>query len=62
MAERQMPYSLRIDDKVLDKIRGLAKLERRSLNMQIELILDEFANDYERMRKVDLLNPDSPLH
>ena len=57
MANQQQPYSLRIDDEVLEKIKQLARLERRSLNMQIELILDEFAKDYEKRLQINLLDP-----
>lgn len=41
-------YPLRIDENVLNKVRTIAEKEKRSANMQIEKILAEYIDGYEK--------------
>ena len=47
MKDIKKSYLLRIDDDVLEKITFIAKGKRRSINSQIEYLLDQFIKEYE---------------
>lgn len=42
------PFSLRVSDELMDKLKYLAEKNRRSINKQIEFILDAYISDYEK--------------
>lgn len=48
MALQQSPYSLKIDEKIFRKTKRLAEKDRRTINMEIEFILDGYISDYEK--------------
>ena len=41
-------FVLRIDKSIMDKIREIAKNESRSLNKEIEFILKQYIEEYEK--------------
>ena len=47
MAKYFTPFSLRIEEGTLDKVKWIAQKEKRSANRQIELILEKFLEEYE---------------
>lgn len=48
MALQKSPYSLKIDDLIFRKTKDLAGIDKRTLNMEIEYILEKYIDDYER--------------
>ncbi len=42
------PFSLRVSEKLLDKIKYLAELNKRSANKEIEFILENHIREYEK--------------
>ena len=48
MALQQSLYSLKIDEKIFRKTKRLAEKDRRTINMEIEFILDGYISDYEK--------------
>jgi len=59
MAIQQNPYPLRIDPKVMDKVKYLARENGRSANKEIEYILKRTVRDYENKNGVILLSDDT---
>ena len=47
MATEKRPTMLRLPEDIYEKIRYLAFIERRSVNMQIEYALSKYIADYE---------------
>jgi len=47
MATEKRPTMLRLPEEIYEKIRYLAYVERRSVNMQIEHALSKYIADYE---------------
>lgn len=41
------PFSVRIPEELLDKIKKLASLNKRSANKQVEYILEKYVAEYE---------------
>ena len=48
MATSTIPTMLRLPSNIHEKIKKLAVLERRSMNMQIEHALEKYISDYEK--------------
>ena len=48
MGVQEVPYSLRLDPQTMKKIRTLAKLERRSINMQLCIAVESYLQAYEQ--------------
>lgn len=48
MGVQEVPYSLRLEPQTMKKIRALAKLERRSINMQLCIAVEHYVEEYER--------------
>ena len=48
MGVQEVPYSLRLDPQTMKKIRAVAKLERRSINMQLCIAVERYLQEYER--------------
>lgn len=48
MASEKRSTTLRLPEEIYEKIRYLAFIERRSVNMQIEYTLSEYISGYER--------------
>lgn len=48
MASGKRSTTLRLPEEIYEKIRYLAFIERRSVNMQIEYTLSEYISGYER--------------
>lgn len=48
MSNDKTNFALRIDKSIMDKIREIAKNESRSLNKEIEFILKQYIEDYEK--------------
>jgi len=44
----QRPYSLRVDEVAYEKLRIIAKENNRSINAQIEYLIKQCINQYER--------------
>ncbi|BBB91440.1 MAG TPA: Arc family DNA-binding protein [Methylomusa anaerophila] len=42
------PFSLRIPEKLLNKIRFIAEQNKRSTNKEIEFIIEQYVAEYER--------------
>lgn len=47
MATDKRPTMLRLPEDLYEKVRYLAYVERRSINMQIEHALEKYVSDYE---------------
>lgn len=47
-AAEKRPTMLRLPDEIYEKIRYLASVERRSMNMEIEYVLAQYIADYEK--------------
>ena len=47
MATEKRPTMLRLPEELYEKVRYLAFIERRSVNMQIEHALSKYIDDYE---------------
>ena len=48
MGVQEVPYSLRLEPQTMKKIRALAKLERRSINMQLCIAVESDLKKYEQ--------------
>lgn len=48
MAKQEIPFPLRLDKPVMDKMRLLAKENGRSINKQIEFSLRKYLDAYEK--------------
>ncbi len=48
MGVQEVPYSLRLEPQTMKKIRALAKLERRSINMQLCIAVESYLKKYEQ--------------
>lgn len=48
MATEKRPTMLRLPEEIYEKIRYLAFVERRSVNMEIEHALSQYIADYEK--------------
>lgn len=48
MGVQEVPYSLRLEPQTMKKIRALAKLERRSINMQLCIAVESYLKEYEQ--------------
>lgn len=49
MAEAKIQTGLRIDETLYKKILAVSQIQRRSLNAQIEYILDLYTRDFEKL-------------
>lgn len=52
MSMQENPYPLRIDKNLAEKLKKLAKENKRSYNKQLEFILSEYISDYEKKHGV----------
>jgi hypothetical protein len=57
MPERRVALLLRIRQELKDRLAGLAKREHRSLNQQIEFILEQFLSEQASREVDEELNP-----
>ena len=48
MGVQEVPYSLRLEPQTMKKIRALAKLERRSINMRLCIAVESYLKKYEQ--------------
>lgn len=48
MATDKRQFTLRMQDKTYEKVRYLAYIDRRSIAMEIEHIINEYADNYEK--------------
>ncbi len=48
MATEKRPTMLRLPEEIYEKVRYLAFIERRSINMQIEHAISQYIDAYER--------------
>lgn len=48
MATNKIPTMLRLPDELYNKIKCLAQLERRSMNMEIEFAISQYISSYEK--------------
>ena len=48
MATDKRQFTLRMQDETYEKVRYLAYIDRRSIAMEIEFIINEYANKYEK--------------
>lgn len=42
------PFSLRLPDELMEKVRVLAAKNKRSINKEIEYVLEQYIADYEK--------------
>lgn len=42
------PFSLRISEELREKIKVIAEIHKRSMNREIEYVMEEYVKDYER--------------
>lgn len=52
------PFSLRISENLMDKIKYIASQNKRSANKEIEFILEQHIHEYEKTNGEILLNSD----
>lgn len=55
MATNKIQTGLRLDAEVLDKITYIAKIEKRSLNAQLEYITQKCIDEYERSHGIIII-------
>lgn len=48
MANYYAPFSLRVSEELLDKIKYIAAQNKRSANKEIEFLLEQYVREYER--------------
>ena len=48
MGIQEVPYSLRLEPQVMEKIRALAKQEHRSINKQLCVAVESYLKAYEK--------------
>ena len=48
MGIQEVPYSLRLEPQVMEKIRVLARQEHRSINKQLCVAVESYLKEYER--------------
>lgn len=51
-------YPLRINEDLFLKIQQIANISSRSINREIEFILNQFVTDYEQQNGIITVNPD----
>ena len=51
MANYFQPFSLRISEELLDKVKQIAKENKRSANKEIEFVLEQYVAAYEAEHK-----------
>ena len=54
------PFSLRISEELLEKIKFIAAINKRSANKEIEFILENAVKDYEKINGEISLNDWNP--
>lgn len=62
---KNKPYTLRIDNKLMDKIRTIANAEDRPVSKQLERMLKEQVKQYESEHgniKINMLKNDGTIH
>ena len=47
MGNYYQPFSLRVSEELIEKIKVIAKNHKRSANKEMELILEDYVKDYE---------------
>ena len=47
MANYYAPFSLRVSEELLDKIKSIAAANKRSANKEIEFVLEQYVREYE---------------
>lgn len=47
MGKYYQPFSLRVSEELIEKIKVIAKNHKRSANKEMELILEDYVKDYE---------------
>ena len=48
MANYYAPFSLRVSEELLDKIKHIAAQHKRSANKEIEFVLEQYVHQYEQ--------------
>ncbi len=48
MATNKRQFTLRFDDETYERVRYLAYMERRSISMEIEHMINKYADEYEK--------------
>lgn len=48
MANYYTPFSLRVSEKLLDRIKYIAAQNKRSANKEIEFVLEQYVQEYDR--------------
>lgn len=48
MANYYTPFSLRVSEELLDKIKYIAAQNKRSANKEIEFVLEQYVREYDR--------------
>jgi hypothetical protein len=54
--KQENPYPLRIDKTIFEKIRYIAQKNKRSINKEIEFVLENYVHDYEKLNSTIILN------
>jgi hypothetical protein len=49
MSIDKIRFTIRIDETILEKIKAISDINRRSANMEIENILAEYVTNYEKL-------------
>ncbi len=49
MATNKRQFTLRFDDETYERVRYLAYIERRSISMEIEHMINTYADNYENL-------------
>ena len=52
------PFSLRVSEDLIDKIKFIASKNKRSANKEIEFVLEKYVEDFEKENGVINLNQD----
>ena len=52
MANYYAPFSLRVSEELLDKIKYIAAQNKRSANKEIEFVLEQYVRQYEQAHGV----------
>jgi len=52
MSEQSNPYPLRIDPTIMKKIKFISKENGRSINKEIEVILKNIVNEFEKLNGI----------
>lgn len=51
MANYYTPFSLRVSEELLDKIKYIAAQNKRSANKEIEFVLEQYVREYDRQHE-----------